>query len=335
MSVFEHFLGGRRLTEQLLSRHEVARQIRDVAVRMFDFGVLGSDSFLPEERTSSTVKIPILLRYSPNTMAHYQTLAGVLRSPREFRITVNRCQRRGCEESNESQGDVIYQEGNPWFADEYRFAHHLTSPYLNAWMAVLDGREKGKPFLDVCLLNWHDIRWMVTYAYFEWEPFNQGDMQYLEGNYPKVKRWMGFFAGEANPERYGLLNFGLSPQPLVGEQFLQGYWPRTKPYLRLTGSQKIGPFRVTNFYFDAVTMAQDLGKHNPRGPQEIYGENDLLIYTLTKEGNREFSIVDLGKTQIGNLIYYMYSTSEQPLVKEQVAQRVAVPQLVLESVMSK
>lgn len=84
--------------------------------------------------------------------------------------------------------------------------------------------------------------------------------------------------------------------------------------------QQVGAFKTQKIFFDALGMAAALKATDTfdSRPETKHSKNSLEIYALEKERNREFSIVQLGKTPIGNLTYHVYSASEQPLAKETV-----------------
>ena len=60
-------------------------------------------------------------------------------------------------------------------------------------------------------------------------------------------------------------------------------------------------------------------------PESLHSNHSLEIYALEKEGNRGFSIVELGKVEIGNLSYFVYLCSEQPLAREQITEPGGAP----------
>lgn len=306
----------RKGREPFLSKHEMAKALREEALDMFEFGVVASDKKIPHEVQRGAVKIPVLLHYSPEIRNHYQTLVGVLNSPREFQI-VERPEMKW--NGNLPDGDVIYEdEGN---GDVYTFTHHLTSPYLNGLAAGLDKLQKMEPWLWICLRRFKDGVWSVHYGYSEGIRYNIFDVDYVEGSYPIDKKAVGRFAKITQPQRTYLVNFVFSAQPLKTAYFIKmGFAPLVEPFLHETGRKRVGAFEVHQIGFDAKGMAEKLQRedgYDPR-PGVKHSHNSRHIYALKKDGNREFSIVKLGVTQIGNQAYHIYSSSEQPFVREQV-----------------
>jgi len=133
-----------KIKEQVLSKHETAKAIREKTLDMLHFGSGGSDKPLPTEPTKDAVKIPVLLRYSKDTRDHYQTLLGVLSAPREFQITEKPNERW---REDEPSGDVVHHTEKT--GDVYQLAHHLTSPYLNSFASGLEKMGRNEPYLNI------------------------------------------------------------------------------------------------------------------------------------------------------------------------------------------
>jgi len=177
---------------------------------------------------------------------------------------------------------------------------------------------------------------MVHYAFMPWSRYDIFDADYVEGNYASERRCIGVGAKIWQPEKSLLVNFVFSPKPLDTRYFNQWQSRITERHLKNTGKEKVGAFQVQQVGFDAKAMETELrrdDKLNPR-PGALHSNNSLEIYALEKEGDREFSIVNLGKTNIGNLAYHIYSVSEQPLARESITVPKGAVQQILQPVTS-
>lgn len=320
------FRRGETSVRQALPTHQVANQLREAWLDMFYFGVTGSDKPIPNEPSREATRLPSILHYSDRTSTHFQRLADILRVPREFKITETP---NGEWRDVIPDGDVIYRKEDD--KDLYYFPHELSSPYLNPVAAVLDKLYGDDAYLDVSLMRKPSEVWNMTYYLGFWGRTNIFEPDYPEVIYQRDNRGFGGNGSLVHPERAFLLEYIFSGQKLPASWFVEnGYPPYTTRYLSAQSEEKVGKFRVINLAFNAEAMAAALRKkdHLDPRPGVIHTNNSAEIHALEKDGNREYSIVELGSVRIGNLSYHVYSGAEQPLVKEREFRPVSKPQTV-------
>lgn len=271
------------------SPHEIAKYIRDVQLNMFDYGVIGSNTDLPQGPDPKAVKLPHLLRYSPTILQHMQTLIGILRAPRDFQITN---QPDTGWMGKKPDGDVIYSKNGK--NHEYEFAHHLTSPYLNAWAAAFDKLAKEEPMLITYIIQQNELdngTWYMGYRCRYWSNPNPNT---IGSNY--------------FPERDKVLNFMYSPIRLDGKSMYKkmGFAPVVRDRVTFMGEVQKGNFRSFIYHFDALSFADLEAKQS-------YVDDLAERYSsfLRKKGNVEFAIVEVGTVTLNGKKHWVYTGSEQ------------------------
>lgn len=270
------------------SPHEIAKYIRDVQLNMFDYGVIGSNTDLPQGPDPKAVKLPHLLRYSPTILQHMQTLIGILQSPREFQVTN---QPDSWDESQRPDGDIIYSaEGKNHV---YYFANHLMSPYLNSWAAAIDSLEKDIPSMHVYIMQENEKAkgiWTVDY-----------NCRYFDSTHKNN------IASNFYPERDMVLNFTYSPTRLNGEFFSKNHHARVvQDRLTYIGEKTTGDFRSFIYGFNALSLAESEAKQD-------YIKDLAERYSgfLRQKGNIEYAVVEVGTVTLNGKKHWVYTGSEQ------------------------
>lgn len=306
---------GRPRNEQVLSNDEMASAVRDSSLNLLTYGAVTSTSPFPDSITRDTVSLPRLLHYSSQTRNHFNTLKGVLTSPREFKIVPH----TQASWEGELDGDILYSHDTD--GDSYRFANHLTSPHLNPFLAALLAMRRGDPYLEVNIRKNPKGVWEVLYRFDPPHPkVTIFDNDFTTTLYDYQKRRIGSKGPSGiNPERALLVNLIFSPVPLKPRELIEYVATRgSKPYIKEpVRNKRVGNFETYEFHFEAERYARALKKQDYIDPREGVKHSDYSSerYCLETDGDRDFSIVKLGKQPMGNLTYHVYSAAEQAWVR--------------------
>lgn len=321
------FLSREQGKEQLASPDEIARNIRSTLLDMMQYGVSGSNNRIPTESQQGAIPLPTLLRYSQKTLAHYKTLQGILRAPRDFSIVdADKVDDSGytfSEEPETPDGDILKQDVGDGQL-EYQFAHHLTSPFMNGFAAAVDTLSKEKPYLGVTIAHiQRDDLWKVYYGFSKYYSTNIYMDDYLE----KRKQSLFSSIGEAAhskvfPDKNALLTMAFSLKSCTPEDLLSLYFnPSTQHMISFVERKIVGKFEVTTFVLHAQKALEYFKKDDDRhrtSREALFKGNEPEIAILEERGDIEFSIVKLGIKTIGTSTYHVYSGSELPLAEQKV-----------------
>lgn len=309
------FTGKETPPSEPLPVHEMARRIRDLGLDMFYYGVIASDKPVPSGPTHDATRLPILLRYSDYTRRHFQALIDILRAPREFKLT----ERPYVDWEGSPDGDVVYAREEP--NDTYYFPHERTAPFLNPLAAGIYGVLSGEPFRDVVLMREPGQKWILSYQYRIWSGATVYDDDLPQVMYAESKAAIGGVTGRIGLDKEDLLRFTFLPKPLDPKAYLARD-RATRTSLKFLGYKQVGDFQTLNFRFDTRSWANWLKERskfdNRPGVKHQY--NDALIWCLEQDGDKEFSIVKLGTTNIEGLPIHIYSAAEQPPIAEREGQ---------------
>lgn len=300
--IFDYFLPNNSESGESLTPHEIAKQIRDIELNAIDYGARGSEYEIPNQLDRKATKLPTLLQYSRPVLNHLQTLRGILSSPREFQIVDS--PNLSWRDEN-PDGDVIYRKEGPNHV--YYFAHHLTSPYLNSWSAGLDNLARGEPFLGLAILENNDKMkglWQSSYNYSDHDETSDDSIS----------------MSHLYPEREMALQFWFSPKRLSAKSLFENF-PSSKnlrDHLSLVGEKMSGDFRHVILNFDGKRMA-DFEEREHMWRDDL---TERYVDLLRKRGNFDFSVVEIGKTQLGGEKHWVYTGSDISRVEEKSSDRV-------------
>lgn len=305
--------------KEQLPEEKIAEIIRDKTIDMVDYGVVGSNSLIPESTEQNSIPVHTLLQYSHGTKQHLNALQGILRGPREFTIIDMADQKPG---TTQGEGNVLLRKEKS--GHYYEFPHEMTSPYINAFAAGFDTsrRKTARMGVDIKRDDNHNV-WVVEYGYHQPPP----DSTIFDASYPDdwgkfIRQSVGNFSSPINPEKQLLLNFIFSPRELSGKEMIERlpffYTNMTRECMSYKGTKDTGKFRTTTLGFNAENMYRKLKASEKSDPQEgaLHEGYATELTTLQKQGNREFQVIQLGKTRIGTQAFFIYSAAERPIVSE-------------------
>jgi hypothetical protein len=271
-------------------------------------GTLGSDIQIPKTPDKKAQKIAALLGYSSDTRIHLRTLMNILSAPAEFSLRKPQGQQVDAEYAE--TGDVLHRliEGYHYF----QFTKGVDDPYLQGLQSGINPYTMSSAQLDVSIYQRSGGLWAVSYFYALPRNRHSTEEEKNEVYYQDTKHNIN--EDLVSPERKFLLSFIFSPQKLNGLEVC-----RTKisdfymQFIQNLGPTKIGKFNAQNYLFDAGRLVNFY--RNSNSPKDFEPE----IYCLEKDGNRQFQIVDVGREEIGNMTYHIYTGSEQALTQDRVA----------------
>ena len=313
---------------EILRTVETAKVVRDGLLNLFNNGTLGSNQRIPETVADRAVQLPGLLRYSPQTLRHFQTIVQTLAQPREFQLSRNPLD---AWQDDTEISDVVYQA--ELFGDSFVFPNQLTSPYLDPMTAAIV-KSEAQPHQVISLQRFRDKSfsarlkpqlslndvWKLAYDYDIGYPSTVLDPQFLEGASDRARSNVGGGGFYADMRRVLLLQFVLVPHSVNAQFFLQHFYPSDYGFAFST-SHKVpfGPtdnFDVYNITFEPAPLIQQLAKTDGphASPDSLFTKNALVIHLLKRTGLSHISIVGLGQLRIGNQTYSIYSQSELPRV---------------------
>lgn len=300
------------------SLEDTAREFRDEMLNVFNFGTQGSRFSIPHDnadRKHPAIKIPTLLRYSTDTTKHFAAMRAIYGAPREFQIAESP---EKWNPDHDADGDAVVLK-HPDGSAEIYLTHQHTAPYMNGLRAALETQSKHLPALYIELKKDARNFWTMIYSY---QNPDHGLMatepDFLEAEYKRNKSSFGF-GFDGFPERGLLLQFLWSPIQLTPDTYLNHYSQQLKPFIKPKEIKQVGNFTVFPFYFAARELAKSMNKSKPPvEPPNLFSTWDPIIYSLEKDGDREFNIVDIGRVKINGKTYYGYSGSDKALVEEPV-----------------